>query len=54
MEHAGGTRFRMVFSPFHHQRVAGVVAAVEADHDVGAGARRSTTFPSLRRPTACR
>jgi len=35
----------MVLLAVHHQRVAGVVAGVEADHDVGAGGEEIDDLP---------
>src|SRR5205823_4394413 len=41
----GGDQVQDGLLAVHHQRVAGVVAAVEADHDVGAGGEEIDDLP---------
>ncbi len=54
-DHAGGQQRQLVGLAADHQGVAGVVAALEAHHDVGALARASRrSCPCPRRPTGRR
>ena len=53
--HAGGQQRQLVGDAVDDERVAGIVAALEAHHDVGALARASRrSCPCLRRPIGSR